>query len=322
MYEKYLEQLEEAGKIRNLKERSINCYKNYVSYFLKYQAKPPEELTCQDVRNFLLAKKEEGLRATTLNLYNSAIRFFYRNVLHILWDDITVPRMILEHKLPTVLTVDEIDRLLEAVDDIKYRAMFATMYSSGMRVSEVIHLHYDDISRSNMQIHVRDTKNRMDRYTILSKRCLDILTQYWFEKGRPRGILFPNKFTGNYLTVSTLEQVMRRAVSDAELPKKATPHCLRHSFATHLMHQMSCKAMTETVWSCFLWKFSIGYCPSHHLLQCTDCQVITSKFIRKQDPTGTSFLKPVLCKDIQTPFRKNCIAIHPVLRIPDMDLHI
>ena len=121
MYEKYLEQLEEAGKIRNLKERSINCYKNYVSYFLKYQGKSPEELTCQDVRTFLLAKKEEGLKATTLNLYNSAIRFFYRNVLHILWDDITVPRMILEHKLPTVLTSDEIDRLLDAVDDIKYK---------------------------------------------------------------------------------------------------------------------------------------------------------------------------------------------------------
>lgn len=143
--------------------------------------------------------------------------------------------MILEHKLPTVLTAPEIDRLLEVVDDIKYKAMFATMYSSGMRVSEVIHLHYDDISRSNMQIHVRDTKNRMDRYTILSKRCLNLLTQYWFEKGRPRGILFPNKFTGNYLTVSTLEQVMRRAVSVAELPKEATPHCLRHSFATHLI---------------------------------------------------------------------------------------
>ena len=58
MYEKYLEQLEEAGKI--LKERSINCYKNYVSYFLKYQGKNPEELTCQDVRNFLLAKKRKG----------------------------------------------------------------------------------------------------------------------------------------------------------------------------------------------------------------------------------------------------------------------
>lgn len=79
--------------------------------------------------------------------------------------------MILEHKLPTVLTASEIDCLLDAVDDIKYKAMFAVMYSSGMGVSEVIHLHYDDISRSNIQIHVRDTKNRMDRYTILSKRC-------------------------------------------------------------------------------------------------------------------------------------------------------
>ena len=76
MYEKYFIQLEEAGKIRNLKERSINCYKDYVSYFLNYMGKAPEELTCQDVRTFLLAKKEEGLKASTLNLYNSAIRFF------------------------------------------------------------------------------------------------------------------------------------------------------------------------------------------------------------------------------------------------------
>ena len=106
-----------------------------VSYFLNYMEKHPEELTCQDVRDFLLAKKDDGLKATTLNLYNSAIRFFYRNVLHVLWDDITVPRMIIEHKLPTVLSTDEIDRLLDATDDLKYKAMFATMYSSGMRVS-------------------------------------------------------------------------------------------------------------------------------------------------------------------------------------------
>lgn len=235
MYNEYLLKLEEAGEIRNLKERSINCYKNYVSYFLNYVKKNPEELTCQDVREFLLAKKKEGLKSTTLNLYNSAIRFFYRNVLHILWDDTKVPRMIIDHKLPTVLTHEEVDQLLDATDDLKYKAMFATMYSSGMRVSEVIHLHYEDISRTNMQIHVRDTKNRMDRYTILSKRNLEILTEYWFKKGKPRGILFPNKFTGEYLTVSTLEQVIRRSAKEAELPVGTTPHCLRHSFATHLM---------------------------------------------------------------------------------------
>ena len=236
MYEKYLLQLEEAGKIRNLKERSIDCYKNYVSYFLDYMDKTPEELTCQDVREFLLAKKDEGLKATTLNLYNSAIRFFYRNVLHILWDDITVPRMIQDHKLPTVLSSEEVDRLLSATGDLKYKAMFATMYSSGMRVSEVIHLHYDDISRTNMQIHVRNTKNRTDRYTILSERNLALLTEYWFACGRPRGIPFPNKFTGDYLTASSVEQVIRRSAMAAGL-SGVTPHCLRHSFATHLMEQ-------------------------------------------------------------------------------------
>lgn len=235
MYEKYMLLLEEEAKIRNLKNRSILCYKNYVSYFLNYVGKDPQELSCQDVRDFLLAKKEEGLKATTLNLYNSAIRFFYRNVLHILWDDVRVPRMRIDHKLPTVLSRQDIDELLDSTDDLKYKAMFATMYSSGLRVSEVIHLHYEDISRTNMQIHVRESKSRMDRYTILSRRNLDILTEYWFQCGRPRDILFPNKFTGGYLTVSTLEQVMRRSVRSAELPAGATPHSLRHSFATHLM---------------------------------------------------------------------------------------
>lgn len=237
MYEKYLLQLEEAGKIRNLKERSIVCYKNYVSYFLNYVGKEPELLTCQDVRAFLLEKKDSGIKATTLNLYNSAIRFFYRNVLHILWDDITVPRMILDHKLPTVLSIEEIDRLLNATDNIKYRTIFATMYSAGMRVSEVLHLHYRDISRTNMQIHVRETKNRQDRYTILSKRNLQMLTEYWFACGKPMDVLFPNKFTKGYLTVSTIEQVMRRTIALADISTKATPHTLRHSFATHLMEQ-------------------------------------------------------------------------------------
>ena len=236
MYEKYLSQLEEAGKIRNLKERSIRCYKNFVSYFLNYVGKNPQELTCQDVRVFLLEKKDEGLKATTLNLYNSSIRFFYRNVLHILWDDTIVPRMIKDHKLPVVLSSEQIEQLLDATTDLKYKAMFATMYSSGMRVSEVVHLHYEDISRTNMQIHVRNTKNRMDRFTILSERNLALLTEYWFAKGRPRGILFPNQFTGQYLTVSAVEHVIQRSALAAGL-SGVTPHCLRHSFATHLMEQ-------------------------------------------------------------------------------------
>ena len=66
MYDEYLRKLDEAGKIRNLKERSISCYHNYVAYFLNYVGKDPKELTCQDVRDFLLRKKDEGLKATTV----------------------------------------------------------------------------------------------------------------------------------------------------------------------------------------------------------------------------------------------------------------
>ena len=103
--------------------------------------KGQQELSCQDVRDFLLAKKEEWLKATTLNLYNAAIRFFYRNVLHILGDDVRVPRMRIDHKLPTVLSRQDIDRVLDSTGDLKYEAMLAIMYSSGLRVSKVIRLH-------------------------------------------------------------------------------------------------------------------------------------------------------------------------------------
>ena len=89
--------------------------------------------------------------------------------------------MRIDHKLPTVLSRQDIDGLLDSTDSLKYRAMFATMYSSGLRVSEVIHLHYEDISRTNMQIHVRESKSRMDRYTILSRHNLGLLTEYWFQ---------------------------------------------------------------------------------------------------------------------------------------------
>ena len=205
MYNKYLKELETEGKLRNLKERSIATYKNFVIYFLNYTGENPEELICDDVRSFLLLKKEEGLMATTLNLYNSAIRFFYRNVLHILWDD------------------------------IKYRTIFSTMYSSGLRVSEVLHLHYNDISRTHHQIHVRNTKSRQDRYTILPERNLQMLTEYWFTCGKPMYILFPSRFTKDYLSISSVEQVMRRSVRKAGLSSGITPHSLRHSFATHLM---------------------------------------------------------------------------------------
>lgn len=108
------------------------------------------------------------------------------------------------------------------------------MYSSGLRVSEVVHLHYDDISRTNMTIHVRETKSRIDRYTILSQKNLDLLTEYWYKCGRPKSILFPSSWTGGYLDIASVNQFFKASARRAGINRRVSSHACRHSFAGHL----------------------------------------------------------------------------------------
>ena len=235
MYELYIEKIEDVGKLRNLKPGTIRTYQNNVRDFLKFINKHPDNLICEDARDFLLFLKNKGDKASTLNNKNGALVFFYKRVLGKLWDDNLVPRAINDYAVPRILTRDEIERLLDATPNLKYKAMFAIMYSSGLRVSEVIQLNYDDISRTNMQIYIHNSKTHTSRYALLSQRALDILTEYWFKCGRPKGILFPNQWTGDYLTPSATGLEMRKSVKRAGLPKDVHSHCLRHSFATHLL---------------------------------------------------------------------------------------
>ena len=235
MYESYINKIEDIGKLRNLKPGTIRTYQNNVRDFLKFINKHPDELTCEDARDFLLHLKNKGDKASTLNNKNGALVFFYKRVLGKLWDDNLVPRAINDYAIPRVLTRDEIEKLLDATPNLKYKAIFAIMYSSGLRVSEVLHLHYDDISRTNMQIYIHSAKNHTSRYALLSQRALDILTEYWFKCGKPRDILFPNQWTGKYLTPSATGLEMLKSVERAGLPKDVHSHCLRHSFATHLL---------------------------------------------------------------------------------------
>ena len=235
MYEAYINKIEDVGNLRNLKPGTIRTYKNNVRDFLKFINKHPDDLTCEDARDFLLYLKNKGNKASTLNNKNGALVFFYKRVLGKLWDDNLVPRAINDYAVPKVLSRTEIERLLDATPNLKYKAIFAIMYSSGLRISEVLHLKYDDISRTNMQIYIHESKTHTSRYALLSKRVLDILTEYWFKCGRPKGILFPNQWTGEYLTPSATGLELRKSVKRAGLPKDIHSHCLRHSFATHLL---------------------------------------------------------------------------------------
>ena len=234
MYEDIFESIRNAAQKRNLRESTINHYCNDVRYFLQCTGKEIADLTVEDVDAFLTTKRLEGRSPETYNHYHSAIRFFYKKILKANWDDEDIPRMKLNRSLPTVLTREEISAIIDVTKNLKHKAMIATMYSSGLRVSEVIHLHYDDISRSNMTIHVRNTNSRRDRYTILSQKNLELLTEYWFKCGRPREILFPSSWTGSYIDISSVNQLFKASAKKAGITRKVSSHSCRHSFASHL----------------------------------------------------------------------------------------
>lgn len=235
MYEDIFELVTIAARKRNLKESTANAYCHALRPFLNAVNKPWQELTIDDADDYLTAKRLAGIMPETYNHYYGALRFMYKRILKFNWDEDEIPRMKRDRSLPTILNRNEIDRLLDATTNLKYKAIFAVMYSGGLRVSEVTHLHYNDISRKNHSIHIKNTKSRMDRYTILADRTLDILTEYWFQCGRPRNILFPSQATGEYLDISAVNQVLKRSAKKAGIEKHVTSHAFRHSFASHLL---------------------------------------------------------------------------------------
>ena len=234
MYDDIYDSIRKAAEKRNLRERTIQLYCSDVNYFLRCTNKAVDELTLEDVDAFLTMKRLEGRSPETHNHYRSSIKFLFKRVLKIPWDDEEVPAMKRERNLPAVLTPQEINAIIDVTDNLKHKAIIATMYSSGLRVSEVTHLHYDDISRTNMTIHVREAKGRIDRYTILSKKNLDLLTVYWFNCGKPRGILFPSSWTGNYLDIASVNQFFKASAKKAGITRRVSSHACRHSCASHL----------------------------------------------------------------------------------------
>lgn len=235
MYEDIFELVTIATRKRNLKESTANAYCHALRPFLNAVNKPWQELTITDADDYLTAKRLAGIMPETYNHYYGALRFMYKRILRLNWDEDEIPRMKRDRSLPTILSRNEINRLLDVTKNLKYKAIFAVMYSGGLRVSEATHLHYDNISRKNHSIHIKNTKSRMDRYTILADRTLDILTEYWFECGRPRNILFPSQATGEYLEINSINQVLKRSTQKAGIEKHVTSHAFRHSFASHLL---------------------------------------------------------------------------------------
>lgn len=138
-----------------------------------------------------------------------------------------------ETYLPEVLSEEEVTAILKSIINLKHKALIMTIYSGGLRISELINLKVKDIDSDRMNIRVAQSKGKKDRYTLLSKKTLLTLRQY-FKEFKPKEWLFEGEGGGPY-TDSSIYQIFKKALASAKIKKKVSIHSLRHSFATHLL---------------------------------------------------------------------------------------
>ena len=226
--------------LRGLTDHTLKNYctyiRAYLDYFTNILHKSPEDVSWDELRDYIRwLQKFRDLSDRTVNCAISQLRFFTLYVLHKPWDDTQLPMRKFYTYLPYVLTRNEVQLFLGSLPTLKQKAMVSLMYSSGLRIGEVCRLKYGDIQRSSMRIHVSKTKNRSDRYTLLSQRALDILTEYWYEYDRPMDWLFSAKQDPlrPCKTAVLNRQVLEHRIK-LNLNSKLNCHSFRHAFATHL----------------------------------------------------------------------------------------
>lgn len=238
--EKYLDSFREMISLRGLTDHTVKSYSTYIRSYLNYLKavlhKQPEDVSWDELRDFIRwLQKKRSLSDRTMNHCISQLRFFTIYVLHKPWDPSQLPMRRFDSYLPFVPSQEETWTFIQSFSNRKHKAILALMYSSGLRVGEVCALRYEDISRSSMRIHICHSKARSDRYALLSSRALDILTDYWFVYGRPRGWLFPNRIHPDRHIVSfTVNQFIFAKETELGWEHRLTCHSFRHAFATHL----------------------------------------------------------------------------------------
>jgi integrase/recombinase XerD len=228
--------------MRGLREETQRDYIRFVRSFAAFLGRSPDTATAEDVRRFQVHQAETGVQPPTVNGSVSALRFLFTVTLD--RPDLS-RRLVLvrqPRKLPAVLSVQEVGRLLEAAPGPKHKAALGTAYGAGLRVSEVVALKVGDIDSTRMLIRVEQGKGRKDRNAMLSPQLLALLRQWWREGKRrgvmlPEGWLFPGRNCLEPLSTRQLNRAVHEAAETAGIKKRVSPHTLRHSFATHLLEQ-------------------------------------------------------------------------------------
>ena len=218
-------------------QSTISAYTNYFLDFMRYLATEDlDAINYQQINDYILELIEhKNISVSQQNQRINAIKFYFEKVLGRRKQYIRISRPRKESRLPTVLTLEEVERMLELTKNLKHKCILMTIYSGGLRRSELINLRIEDIDSKRMLIKVCRAKGKKDRYTLLSERLLMELRKYYMEF-HPGYWLFEGQKHGKY-SATSVERIFQEAAKRARIVKYVTPHSLRHSFATHLLEQ-------------------------------------------------------------------------------------
>jgi integrase/recombinase XerD len=235
--QRMLQDLQLAGLSENTQESYLRAVRQLADHF----DTPPDRLSEQQVRDYFLhLKNDRRFASGSLVVAYSGIKFFYSHTTPRDWPTLQRLRVRKEKRLPDVLSVDEVRRLIATIRTHQYRAYFWTVYSLGLRLAEGLHLQVGDIDSARMMVHVHRGKGAKDRYVPLPSSTLKILRQYWATH-RHREWLFPATGRDGQPTAdqplerSSVQGAMRRVVQELNIQKAISIHSLRHSYATHLL---------------------------------------------------------------------------------------
>jgi integrase/recombinase XerD len=230
--------LEELQR-RNYSQKTTKIYIRTIWEFAKYFHRSPEELGPEHIREFqahLFSVRK--LAANSVAQRTAALRFLFVKTLKraYMLEHIPFPKKPL--RLPTILSQDEVTRLIDAAPNLLYRTILMTLYSTGIRRAELVQLKASDIDKELMLVHIHEGKGKRDRNVPLSPKLLEALREYW-RWMKPVTYVFPGVAHGHRVDAPASDKIVwhacKEAAKRAGITKCVHPHTLRHSYATHLL---------------------------------------------------------------------------------------
>lgn len=215
-------------------DRTRKVYLDAICKFEDHFGSPVEEAGIEDIRAYLHHMVERNLSESSIKHTYYALKLITEVTLGKTWEAKRIPKTRKKKRLPVILSQAEVEAIIEAASSLKYRAIFTTIYSAGLRTSEAAQLRLSDIDSVGMRIRVDQGKGNKDRFTLLADTTLDLLRVYWKTRRPPEWLFTPDATVDRPISERSIQGAFLIALRKTSIQKPATPRSLRHAFATHL----------------------------------------------------------------------------------------